>query len=220
MAHDKADYTLLWRQLSHYPEQYLSASALPLLLQSPPSRPPVRLNLDHLAANNTLDLLANTPDVELFTHLRDVFYDSDLEKNETVNTAVDQKETKEKRWARWLRKWLGLVTRQIYQSDDTNLDTTDHTHNGTGTSKNNNAAEISAAMRLASPKYVPREWMLVECYNKANNGDYSTFHSLQNVLSDPYSEQPEIELLYYRKAPQTVYSFNQGLGVAGTAYMT
>ena len=37
------------------------------------------------------------------------------------------------------------------------------------------------AMRAMSPKYVPREWMLIEAYTAANSGDYSKtqfFHDL------------------------------------------
>mgnify|MGYP003683721975 FL=1 len=33
-------------------------------------------------------------------------------------------------------------------------------------------------MRLASPKYVPREWMLVSAYSAAQDGDYSQLDEL------------------------------------------
>lgn len=38
--------------------------------------------------------------------------------------------------------------------------------------------ERQAKMRLASPKYVPREWMLVQAYRAAQEGDYSVLHTL------------------------------------------
>ena len=49
-------------------------------------------------------------------------------------------------------------------------------------------AERQAEMRLASPKYIPREWMLAEAYTKAEAGDFSAVHQLAEVFSRPYDE--------------------------------
>ena len=77
-----------------------------------------------------------------------------------------------------------------------------------------NVAEIAASMRLANPKYVPREWMLVEAYEHAYKGDYSMVHELYELFRNPYMEQPEFESKYFRKAAADV------LDRPGTAYMT
>ena len=49
-------------------------------------------------------------------------------------------------------------------------------------------SERQAEMRLASPKYIPREWMLAEAYTKAEAGDFSAVHQLAEVFSRPYDE--------------------------------
>ena len=62
-------------------------------------------------------------------------------------------------------------------------------------------AVVSAAMRKVSPKYVPREWMLVDAYTAAHTGDIRLVHELHDLFMKPYEEQPEYEERYYRKAP-------------------
>ena len=58
-------------------------------------------------------------------------------------------------------------------------------------------------MRLVSPKYVPREWMLVEAYTKAQCGDYAQVKELQRIFASPFDEHDaETEALYYRKRPE------------------
>lgn len=75
-------------------------------------------------------------------------------------------------------------------------------------------AAISASMRLASPKYVPREWMLVEAYKAASVGDYAPLRRLQEVFAHPYDEQPEHEAAFYRRTPSA--AVDRG----GTSFMT
>jgi len=87
----------------------------------------------------------------------------------------------------WLRRWLGMIEAQTASR-----------------------GEIGAAMNRANPKYVPREWMLVEAYTMANNGDYSMLHELHELFSHPYDEQPEREARYYNQAPPEV-AHNGGL---------
>jgi len=69
-------------------------------------------------------------------------------------------------------------------------------------------------MRRTSPKYVPREWMLVAAYDAANNGDYSVMKELAALFSEPFAEQPTFAEKYYRKAPAG--SAEKG----GTAFMS
>jgi uncharacterized protein YdiU (UPF0061 family) len=61
---------------------------------------------------------------------------------------------------------------------------------------------VADAMRKVSPKYVPREWMLVRAYEAAGKKDYSVVHELYQVLSRPFEEQLEFEEKYYRRAPE------------------
>lgn len=71
-----------------------------------------------------------------------------------------------------------------------------------------NPAEVSAAMKQTNPKYIPREWMLVEAYRRAtDNGDYSLVHKLHEVLESPYNEQSEkIAALYYKKKEEKFFN--------------
>jgi len=100
--------------------------------------------------------------------------------------------------ASWVRRWLSLV--QIEQAN-------------TGIQ----GSEISQSMRRSSPKYVPREWMLVRAYSEAEKGNYNVIEQLQRLFEQPYDEQKEYENEYYRRAPDAVYV---GLGQGGVAYMS
>ncbi len=91
----------------------------------------------------------------------------------------------EARWADWLQKWHASLQQE-----------------------GRNPADISAAMKQTNPKYIPREWMLVEAYRSAtDHGDYSLVHKLHDVLQDPYGEQAgEIEALYYKKKEERFFN--------------
>lgn len=91
----------------------------------------------------------------------------------------------ETRWAAWLQKW-----HTVLQQEGRNL------------------ADVSAAMKRVNPKYIPREWMLVQAYRSAtDSGDYSLVHQLHAVLADPYSEQSEaVAALYYKKKEEKFFN--------------
>ncbi len=60
----------------------------------------------------------------------------------------------------------------------------------------------SEQLKAVNPKYTLREWFLVEAYEKAKDGDYTLIHKLQDIMSDPYSEQSkQIEEKFYTKKP-------------------
>lgn len=100
---------------------------------------------------------------------------------------------------KWLRDWMKLVNEEMEKSEKSLQD-------------------ISTAMKNASPKYIPREWILVECYSAAIEGDYSLIDELYQLFKNPYDEQsPEMEAKYYKKAPAEVY---EGAGLGGTAFMS
>ena len=86
-------------------------------------------------------------------------------------------------------------------------------------------------MRLANPKYVLREWMLVEAYTRASPSsypnsasaftskdeepDYSLVHDLYRLTRYPYDEgNKDQEKKYYRRAP------DESLHEGGTAFMS
>ena len=74
-----------------------------------------------------------------------------------------------------------------------------------------------SGMKEASPRIVPREWMLVEAYKASNSGDYSVAEQLHNVLLNPYADNLEKTAhRYLAFKPELV----EGVGEGGTAYMT
>lgn len=92
-------------------------------------------------------------------------------------------------------------------------------------------------MRLVSPKFIPREWMLVDAYTKADKQDYTVLKELQRLFENPYgliavenTTENEISKKYFtkeferqmsdkyfRKTGKDTYC---GVGLGGTAYMT
>ena len=86
-------------------------------------------------------------------------------------------------------------------------------------------------MRLANPKYILREWMLVDAYTKASPSniqspmlpflvqssdvDESMVHELFTLMQNPYDEgTDEQDAKYYRRAP------DDALKAGGTAFMS
>eukprot|EP01124_Arcella_intermedia_P021847 TRINITY_DN3124_c0_g1_i1.p1 TRINITY_DN3124_c0_g1~~TRINITY_DN3124_c0_g1_i1.p1 ORF type:complete len:612 (-),score=67.58 TRINITY_DN3124_c0_g1_i1:184-2019(-) len=98
-------------------------------------------------------------------------------------------------WIRWTTGWLRLLS-----------------------TLKTSGRDIAARMRKVSPKFVPREWMLVKAYTLANEGDHSLVREYLALFEHPYEEQSEEQSLkYYRKAPAETYA---GAGMGGTAFMT
>ena len=90
----------------------------------------------------------------------------------------------EARWAAWLEKWHATLAQE-----------------------GRNSAEVAAEMKRVNPKYIPREWMVVEAYRSAtDDGDYSQVHRLHKVLEDPYGEQSEsVAALFYKKKEERLF---------------
>ena len=76
------------------------------------------------------------------------------------------------------------------------------------------AAAAAARLDAANPKYVLREWMLVEAYEAAKRGDFSVAHELHGLVKAPYAEHDGLAAKYYRRAPDAA------LTKPGTAFMT
>ena len=84
----------------------------------------------------------------------------------------------EARWGAWLHKWHTALMQE-----------------------GRDPLEVSVAMKQVNPKYIPREWMLVEAYRSATDaGDFTLVRRLHALLANPYCEQsPELAALYYTK---------------------
>jgi uncharacterized protein YdiU (UPF0061 family) len=110
-------------------------------------------------------------------------------------------------WKSMLRRWLGLVSAEVMAaviaaSDENNEEKkVEVGEEDRALSVSRRAAKVSAEMRRVSPKYVPREWMLVEAYKAAEQKDFSAVLKLQQVFKSPYDELPQFESAYYRRMP-------------------
>lgn len=112
----------------------------------------------------------------------------------------------------WIEKWHRALLK-CYQ------------HNAKQSSEDT-PAPPEEVMRLANPKYILKEWMLVEAYTKADagkspgnpftvEGDYSGVHELFELIKDPYGEgTADNHKKYYRRAP------DESLKAGGTAFMS
>lgn len=96
---------------------------------------------------------------------------------------IDDNQSLKDRWEKWLEKWNLHICSSLKSKD-----------------------EISKEMKSINPKYTLREWFLVPAYEKANEGDYSLIHELQEIMNNPYSEQSkEVEKKYYRLKPSELF---------------
>eukprot|EP01062_Namystynia_karyoxenos_P025948 TRINITY_DN20311_c0_g1_i1.p1 TRINITY_DN20311_c0_g1~~TRINITY_DN20311_c0_g1_i1.p1 ORF type:complete len:643 (+),score=191.16 TRINITY_DN20311_c0_g1_i1:98-1930(+) len=95
-------------------------------------------------------------------------------------------------WLQWLQRWRARVGAD--------------------------GAAAAALMRRTSPKYVPREWMLVEAYSAlgfdGRRDDRSVARNLLRILTSPFDEHPDMAERYYRRQPDGAAA--QG----GTGFMT
>ena len=74
---------------------------------------------------------------------------------------------------------------------------------------------VTERLRRENPKYIPREWMLVEAYDAAAAGDYGPVRELQDLFLDPYGEGTAQQAArFFRRAPDEV------LEKGGVAFMT
>lgn len=115
-----------------------------------------------------------------FRELSDIPEDIEpLKKSFYGDVSLD--ESIQKRWSTWLEIWKSQINSA-------------------------NCQELSQQMKLVNPKYTLREWILVPAYKKAKEGDYSILRELQEVMTQPYSEQSkEVEDKYYKMKPSEFF---------------
>jgi uncharacterized protein YdiU (UPF0061 family) len=90
----------------------------------------------------------------------------------------------EESWCVLLREWIQLLCQECQQ---------------TGGLVTTELIGRSLEMKKVSPKYIPREWMLIEAYSAAERWEVEPLKRLQKLFEHPYDEQPEYESQYYRK---------------------
>ena len=116
-----------------------------------------------------------------------------LRKSFYISSTQDTEEM-DKRWTQWLEKWRSLLNSGCDANDK----------NATAP---RSIEEISKQMKLVNPKYILREWFVMPAYQQATTGDYSLIKELQDVMTQPYAEQPkDIEDKYYRLKPPEFFS--------------
>ena len=95
-------------------------------------------------------------------------------------------------WSEWLRKWKSLINNT--NCKDTNATTTE------------SSEKLSKEMKKVNPKYTLREWFLVPAYEEAEKENYSLIIELQDVMTDPYTEQStEIGKKFYKEKPSKFF---------------
>jgi len=96
-------------------------------------------------------------------------------------------------WSQWLQTWRSLIHAE---SDDVR-------------------AAISSKMKQVNPKYSLREWLLVDAYQQAAEGQYDLIRELNEVMTHPYDDQSkEVERKYYRLKPAEFFR------VAGVSHIS
>jgi uncharacterized protein YdiU (UPF0061 family) len=104
-------------------------------------------------------------------------------------------------WTSWHGEWLALI--RSSNPADINASSEESTQN------------LSSMMNSVNPKYVLREWLLVQAYQEANGGNYGPIEELNEVMTKPYSEQSkEIEAKFYQKKPRELFD------VAGVSHVS
>jgi len=143
-----------------------------------------KLGLESLEAESLEDLLmlmAQTGvDYTIFfrelSHIPDEF--TSLEKS--FYREIKGEVKLQEKWLEWFNAWKQAITKN-------------------DTISNSEKEELSDKMKSINPKYTLREWILVPAYEKAKEGDYSLIHELQEIMTNPYSEQSdEIASKYYK----------------------
>jgi len=97
----------------------------------------------------------------------------------------------------WIPKWRAALKEE---NNDNDNDT------ATTNSSSNMSNMIATRMKLVNPKYVLREWMLVDAYTKAEQGQYDELERLHDLIQHPYDEgTAEEEERYYQRTPERAH---------------
>ncbi len=106
---------------------------------------------------------------------------------------IDHNTKLQRSWLNWFTKWNNSIDINTQDKKD----------------------KLSSKMKSVNPKYILREWFLVDAYEVANKGDYSLIYELQEVMNNPYLERSkELENKYYRLKPLEFFD------LAGTSHVS
>ncbi len=109
--------------------------------------------------------------------------------NHSSTNSAQKTEEMDTLWEAWLVKWKSRLNSSADASSPRSYE------------------EVSKQMKLVNPKYILREWFVKPAYQQATAGNYSLIKELQNVMTNPYAEQPqEIEDKYYRLKPSEFFA--------------
>jgi len=81
-----------------------------------------------------------------------------------------------KEWEKWFKIYLNRLNKETISDE-----------------------ERKEKMEAVNPKYVLRNYMAQMAIDAANNEDYSLINELQELLKNPYKEQPEFEKWYVKR---------------------
>lgn len=97
-----------------------------------------------------------------------------------------------RQWIEWIKEWRDVVKLTKLDSE-----------------------VVQEKMRMSNPKFVLREWMLVEAYSAAADEDCDILNQLYDLIQRPYEEgTPEQVMRYYKRAPASATARG------GTAFMS
>jgi uncharacterized protein YdiU (UPF0061 family) len=101
----------------------------------------------------------------------------------SVQCAMTDSGEIDNRWSEWLSKWKALIgSDNVAAARSREL--------------------LSKQMKLVNPKYILREWFVAPAYQQAATGNYAMIRELQEIMTQPYSEQSkQVEEKYYRLKP-------------------
>lgn len=87
------------------------------------------------------------------------------------------------RWQGWLRRWRSSLEAQ------------------------GDLSQTAATMQRINPAITWREWLIAPAYQRAERGDMSLIHELQQVFSDPYTPlPPELASRYDQLRPRELFN--------------
>jgi uncharacterized protein YdiU (UPF0061 family) len=92
-------------------------------------------------------------------------------------------EALKKAWSAWFVKWNSLIEFESVASG-------------------HSREQVSKQMKLVNPKYSLREWFVAPAYQQASEGNYTLVRELQDVMTQPYAEQTQVQQdKYYKLKP-------------------
>jgi uncharacterized protein YdiU (UPF0061 family) len=97
-----------------------------------------------------------------------------------------------RQWIAWIKDWRDIVKMTACDSE-----------------------KVLEKMRTSNPKFVLREWMLVDAYSTAADDDYDILNELYELIQSPYDEGTAEQVKnYYKRAPASATARG------GTAFMS